>query len=244
MRCTNWGIGDKKNVCIPIWRPLERGCHIGVYRIKMKRNTQWGLMQPTTYYSFFKAASPMNIHQAEQKWKFHFMECILSLTEAQLKNPQYWHKISKHSHLTMEFIEAHQDKPWNWGEISSNPNLTTVEFVEAHPEMPWSWRGLSRHPNLTREFIAAHPEKPWDWLEISGNHNLITMEFVEAHPEMPWQWSVIINHSFAGEKEAFIRKELQDAFRTSALKEELMQVVWHPRNLQRMHDNGHELFEE
>ena len=70
------------------------------------------------------------------------------------------------------------------------------------------------------------------------------MEFIEAHPEKPWYWCGISCNSFAREKEVFIRKEMQDAFAVSALKEELMQVVWHPRNLRRMHENGHELFGE
>ena len=142
----------------------------------------------------------------------------------------------------MEIIEAHPDKPWDWEGISCNPNLT-LEFIEAHSEKPWNWHGISRNPNITMEFIEAHPEKPWNWYGISRNPNL-TMEYIEAHPEMPWNWFGISWNSYTRDKETFIRKELQNAFRTSALKEELMQVVWHPRNLQRMHDNGHELFDD
>ena len=38
----------------------------------------------------------------------------------------------------LEIIERNKDKPWNWGYISVNPNLT-FEFIEQHPEIDWSW---------------------------------------------------------------------------------------------------------
>ena len=34
------------------------------------------------------------------------------------------HKIFYNPNLTMEMINAHLDKPWNWSWISSNPNIT------------------------------------------------------------------------------------------------------------------------
>ena len=47
-----------------------------------------------------------------------------------------------------KFVEDNLDKPWNWGYLSSNPNIT-VDIVLAHPDIPWNWVGLSRNPNIT-----------------------------------------------------------------------------------------------
>ena len=38
----------------------------------------------------------------------------------------------------MEFIDSHPDKPWNWYEISRNPNIT-MEDIDSHPDKPWNW---------------------------------------------------------------------------------------------------------
>ena len=41
----------------------------------------------------------------------------------------------------MEHVEKYPNKPWNWYEISSNPNIT-MEFVEKYPDKPWNWSGF------------------------------------------------------------------------------------------------------
>jgi hypothetical protein len=81
--------------------------------------------------------------------------------------------------ITMEFIEKHPEKPWDWESISDNPNIT-MEIIEAHPEEHWDWVSISMNPNITMDIIEKYPEKPWDWLGISKNPNLTT-EFIEKH---------------------------------------------------------------
>ena len=39
---------------------------------------------------------------------------------------------------TCWFIENHLDKPWNWNNISYNPNIT-MEFIEKYIDKPWHW---------------------------------------------------------------------------------------------------------
>ena len=33
----------------------------------------------------------------------------------------------------------------------------TMEFIEEHPEKPWDWSGISVNPNITMEIIEKHP---------------------------------------------------------------------------------------
>jgi hypothetical protein len=39
-----------------------------------------------------------------------------------------------------------------------NPNIT-MEFIEKHPEKPWEWFYISSNPNITMEFIEKHSDK-------------------------------------------------------------------------------------
>ena len=42
--------------------------------------------------------------------------------------------------------------------ISCNPNIT-MEMIEKHPEKPWDWNGISCNPNITMEMIEKHINK-------------------------------------------------------------------------------------
>ena len=102
-----------------------------------------------------------------------------------------------------KFMEKNLDKPWNWNDVSKNPNIT-MKFIEKNPDKPWNWNGVSFNPNITMEFIEKNPDKPWDWHGVSSNPN-ITMEIIDKHcftnngknpnnPEgltlsRPWNWN-------------------------------------------------------
>ena len=42
-----------------------------------------------------------------------------------------------------------------------NPNMT-MEMIEKHLEKSWNWSGISCNPNITMDMIEKHPEKPWE----------------------------------------------------------------------------------
>ena len=39
-----------------------------------------------------------------------------------------------------------------------------MEMILAHPDKPWDWGGISRNPNITMEMILANPDKPSGFL--------------------------------------------------------------------------------
>ena len=41
----------------------------------------------------------------------------------------------------MEMIKENPDKPWDWEEISCNPNIT-MEMIKENPDRPWNWNGI------------------------------------------------------------------------------------------------------
>ena len=56
--------------------------------------------------------------------------------------------ISNNPNITIEDIEKHPSKHWNWYLISINPNLT-MKDIEKYPNKPWNWQGISSNPNIT-----------------------------------------------------------------------------------------------
>ena len=42
-----------------------------------------------------------------------------------------------------KFIEDNQNKPWNWLNISENPNINW-DFVKDNPDKAWEWMSLIR----------------------------------------------------------------------------------------------------
>jgi len=65
-----------------------------------------------------------------------------------------------------------------------NPNLT-MEYVEKHPDKPWNWEKISTRHDLTMQYVGEHAEKPWDWIQISCNP-IVTLEYIGEHPDAPW----------------------------------------------------------
>ena len=97
---------------------------------------------------------------------------------------------------------------------------------------------MSSNPNLTMDIIKENPDKPWDWHRISRNPT-ITMDIIKENSDKDWNWHDITLNLFEKEKYEFIVKKLRLRFmgkldyNESCLHEEIMKVVWHPKNIHR-----------
>lgn len=80
-----------------------------------------------------------------------------------------WHKLS--SNVTLDVLEKHFDKPWEWDVISANSNIT-MEFVEKHNDYPWSWYQLSMNPNI--HWGVKDTKKQW-YTEKERIHAITTL---------------------------------------------------------------------
>ena len=65
-------------------------------------------------------------------------------------------KIQKRTQKVKDAIEKEWYERW-W------------QFILDNHEKPWDWADISRNPNLTMKFINANPDKPWNWHWISWN---------------------------------------------------------------------------
>jgi hypothetical protein len=79
-------------------------------------------------------------------------------------------------------------------------------------------------------------DKPWDWERLNVNP-IIGWEFVHANRYKPWRnvYELIVNPMKKDKEqivEQLVRKELQNVFKKSALKQELMERMFHPKNIE------------
>jgi hypothetical protein len=98
--------------------------------------------------------------------------------------PWVFHLVSKHA--PMEYIEMNNRLPWDYEEISYNPNLT-IGFVLGHLDKYWDWSRVSSNCGISLQDIIDNPELPWEYDFISCNDNL-TLEFVVSHMDENWSW--------------------------------------------------------
>ena len=68
----------------------------------------------------------------------------------------------------IKLLDKYPDKPWNWGRLSYNPNIT-INIIDRYPDKPWYWggsvfgNGLSKNPNITTSILDKFSDKPWEW---------------------------------------------------------------------------------
>jgi len=48
------------------------------------------------------------------------------------------------------------------------------QFIKANPNLPWNFYELSRNPNITWDIVQANLNKPWEFLLviIKPSHNM------------------------------------------------------------------------
>src|SRR5947207_661161 len=86
----------------------------------------------------------------------------------------------------IKLLRLFPDKPWNWGLLSSNPNISW-EIVKDNLDKSWSWDKLGANPNITWEIVRNNPGYPWNSALLSNNPN-ITWEIVKDNPDYSWDW--------------------------------------------------------
>ncbi len=77
-------------------------------------------------------------------------------------------QIRRFSNHLATLLKLFPNKPWDWSEVSRNPNITYA-IVQANLDNSWDWEMLSRNPNITPVIVQANLDKPWNWNALSYN---------------------------------------------------------------------------
>ena len=81
-------------------------------------------------------------------------------------------------------------------EINEESEKNFFKFIKSNPDKPWNWYEVSRNPNITMEFIEANPDKPWDWREISRNDFKKERELIRKKLIKEYEAATKIQRSF------------------------------------------------
>lgn len=141
--------------------------------------------------------------------------------------PWDWMYLSQTIKMDLTWFRKHLDKPWNWSWLSKNPSIT-LEWIDAFPDKNWWWGnfGLSSNPHLDFAIVHKYPNKDWDWTKLSYNENLST-DWLRKMPDLPWEWHYISYHKFEKEKKRFIQQHIQEAVKT--IENWFLEVKYDPR---------------
>ena len=177
-----------------------------------------------------------------KQFEREFAEQLIKYASNKLtKNTLHTH-LSLNPNMTGEIVQANPQIPWNYKylskkikscdhNVSANPNVTWKTVYEI-PNERWNYRELSKNPNITWEIVKSNPDKDWDYSLLSCNPN-ITWEIVEENPDNPWCYGALTANPMPLAKNNYIRKCYQKHYMSCGLAEELISVVWHPRNFEK-----------
>ena len=115
--------------------------------------------------------------------------------------------------------------------LSMNQNITW-EIVQANPDEDWNYQFLSKNPNITWEIVRSYPDEDWNYLWLSNYNANINWQIIEDNHDKCYYRGIYINPMPLWKNE-YIRKCYQKHFMSSGIAEELISVVWHPRNFER-----------
>ena len=142
--------------------------------------------------------------QVEDEWKEKYWKFI----ENNIDKSWNWGLLSSNPNITFDIVLDYPNKPWDWRQLSRNQNIT-FDMIQSHPEKPWNWGWLSSNPNITFDIVLAHPNKSWNWYGLSRNSN-IAFDIVLAHPEKPWDWGGLSQNIFSKAKKNFVNKRYKE----------------------------------
>mgnify|MGYP000541211940 CR=1 FL=1 len=112
------------------------------------------------------------------------------------------------NHLA-KLLKLYPDKPWNWGALSRNPNITW-KIIQANLDKLWNWKYLSCNSNITWKIVRANLGKPWEWYCLSCNPN-ITWEIIQANTDKPWDWARLSENNF--NKDKIVKQKIEQRLR-------------------------------
>jgi hypothetical protein len=136
--------------------------------------------------------------------------------------------------VTWEIVQASPDKPWNYLFLSFNNNIT-MEIINRNLDKPWCYDTLAIYANITDNEILSNPQ-------LFGNYALEMRTFDRQRNNYLEQQNN--KNQMREHFNNYIRIKFCEWFKRSALKEELIAKLWHPKNFEKFKYYDPETFDE
>jgi hypothetical protein len=205
----------------------------------------------------------------EDYWKMLSSNPKITWETVQQFSDKPWNfsHVSSNPNITRKIVQQFPDKHWNKRKLEENPTITWKlveplpdtpsryrfytyidwEILQHYPDEQWDWTKISCNPCITWEIVQQFPDKPWHWHMLSENPN-ITWEQLEQFP--PWThpdpWNLLhcedeeINRKFSVARDNDLAKAFAEWFVKSDVKRELIEKLWHLRNMEKWKGWGYE----
>lgn len=73
----------------------------------------------------------------------------------------FWFEYSGSPLITMDFVQKHPDRMWDWTRLTANPAFTISFILNTFNHYPWSLRGLFLRNDLTIDIVKSMDHIPW-----------------------------------------------------------------------------------
>lgn len=215
--------------------------------LSLNRNITWEIIRdnPDKDWAWHNVTRNPNItieiikENPDKKWHYELF----------VKNPNMTFKIHKSGYLQSMSPMLQNLDVWYISYLSSHENITW-EIIRDNPNENWSKMGLYKNPNITWEIFQEHYYDPSgvyvNFWSICENPN-ISWEIIKNNEHLnsvDWNTHILLSNSMYISKNIYIRQKMQEWFKKSSLKSEIMANVWHPRNFEKFKYLDSETFGE
>lgn len=150
-------------------------------------------------------------------------------------------ELNLNPNITLNMIRKETNIIWDENLFSANPNVT-IETIRNNPDIDWDYYIFSSNENVTWEIVQKNSDIAWDYHGLSSNPNITPKTvgddlnvIVRFNYESFISNDKIINFKTNKLKREIInimiRSKLQEWFKESELKQELLAYVWRPENI-------------
>jgi hypothetical protein len=235
-----WHVSGHNNITIDIieeyidYIDFDSVCHndnmtfdfVKKYYDRFKNNFNWNKL------SYHKNITMDNIlEHIEYPWNFKYVTenhnfNISMINYYYINMIEYhinWFFISDYSSIMMEDIENHLHYPWDWYQVSLNPNITIEFIIKYMDKYPLNFTRISMNKNITLDMIENNLDLPWEWEYIAKKNN-ITEEFIIKH--MDKFTNIIVENNFYFWKDVSI-----EFFEKHYSMTDLSHIISHHMNL-------------
>lgn len=129
----------------------------------------------------------VDAHHPISNYKSLSMNPAVTMAYVEARANWPWDLVSlcRNPNITLRDICRHLDWEWDWNQVSLWLNITLYD-VMTHL-LPWDYDGLSVNPSIPVEDMLCYLTHPWNWFLAS--RKVTCIQSVCYHPRLEWDWT-------------------------------------------------------